>query len=144
MAESRAESCAPLPAGGYDCDFVDDISEALSCPICLLPFRDPHILDCCGSKYCTPCIGRVKAAGQPCPLCKQEFSSLLDKNAQRQVLSQKVRCSRKKDGCEWEGELRHLSYHEREECLYIRECSWRKLPCACMHSRVNSHVNFSP
>ena len=28
----------------------------------------------------------------------------------------KVRCSRKRDGCEWEGELRHLEKHEREEC----------------------------
>ena len=88
MAESSiVESCAPLPAGGYECDFVDDISEALLCPVCLLPFRDPHILDCCGAKYCAPCIGRVKTAGQPCPLCKQEFSSLLDRNDQRKVLS---------------------------------------------------------
>ena len=126
MAESSiVESCAPLPAGGYECDFVDDISEALLCPVCLLPYRDPHILDCCGAKYCTPCIGRVKAAGQPCPLCKQEFSSLLDRNDQRKVLSLKVRCSRKKDGCEWEGELRHLSDHEREECVWaLVECGY--------------------
>ena len=111
--------------GGYECDFVDATSESLSCPICLLPYRDPHLLDCCGAKYCAPCIDRVKAAGQPCPLCKQEFSSLLDRNDQRKVLSLKVRCSRKKDGCEWEGELRHLSDHEREECVWaLVECGY--------------------
>ena len=120
-----AESCAPLPAGGYECDFVDAISESLSCPVCLLPFRDPHLVSCCGAKYCEPCIGRVKAAGQPCPLCKQQFVSLLDRSFQRKVLELKVRCSRKKDGCEWEGELRHLSDHEREECVWaLVECGY--------------------
>ena len=110
-------ACAPLPVGGYECEFVDSIPESLSCPVCLLPFRDPHLLDCCGAKYCTPCIDRLKSSGQPCPLCKQQFNSILDKNKQRKVLGLKVRCSRKKDGCEWEGELRHLAHHEREECV---------------------------
>ena len=85
---------------------------------CLLPFRDPHMLDCCGAKYCEVCIGHVKASGQPCPLCKQQFNMMVDKNDQRKVLGLKVRCSRKKDGCEWEGELRHLDHHEREECVW--------------------------
>ena len=120
-----AESCAPLPAGGYERDFVDGIPDFLSCPVCLLPFRDPHLVSCCGAKYCEPCIGRVKAAGQPCPLCKQQFVTLLDRSIQRKVLELKVRCSRKKDGCEWEGELRHLSNHEREECVWaLVECGY--------------------
>ena len=112
-------ACAPLPVGGYECEFVESsIPESLSCPVCLLPFRDPHLLDCCGAKYCEVCIGRVKASGQPCPLCKQQFNTMLDKNDQRKVLGLKVRCSRKKDGCEWEGELRHLDHHEREKCVW--------------------------
>ena len=120
-----AVSCAPLPAGGYECDFVNAIPESLSCPVCLLPFRDPHLVSCCGAKYCEPCIGRVKAAGQPCPLCKQEFVTLLDRSFQRKVLELKVRCSRKKDGCEWEGEVRHLSDHEKEECVWaLVECGY--------------------
>ena len=121
MAECCA--CAPLLTGGHECDFVDSIPESLSCPICLLAFRDPHILDCCGAKYCEPCIDRIKAAGQPCPLCKQQFTSLVDRNDQRRVLNLKVHCSRKKDGCEWTGELRHLSDHERDECAcMLVEC----------------------
>ena len=118
-------ACAPLPVGGYECEFVDSIPESLSCPVCLLPFRDPHLLDCCGAKYCSPCIDRVKASGQACPLCKQQFNTMLDKKKQRKVLGLKVRCSRKKDGCEWEGELRHLDYHEREECVWgLVECRY--------------------
>ena len=51
--------------------------------------------------------------------------SLLDRSFQRKVLELKVRCSRKKDGCEWEGELRHLSDHEREECVWaLVECGY--------------------
>ena len=84
MAEQAAD---PRPLGGYENDFVDDF-EGLSCncPVCLLPFRDPHLVSCCGAKFCEPCIGRVKTAGQPCPLCKQEFTSLLDRGDQRKVV----------------------------------------------------------
>ena len=119
-------ACAPLPVGGYECEFVESIPESITCPVCLLPYRDPHLLDCCGAKYCEACISRVKASGQPCPLCKQQFNTMLDKNDQRKVLGLKVRCSRKKDGCEWEGELRHLDHHEREECVWaLVECRYR-------------------
>ena len=127
MAQSAAESCAPLPpAGGYECDFVDPVPESLSCAVCLLPFRDPHLVSCCGKKYCAPCIGRVKAAGQPCPACKQDFVSLLGRDYQRKLLNLHVFCSRKNDGCQWVGELRHLDYHEREECGWaVVECSYQ-------------------
>ena len=127
MAVSETESCAPLPpAGGYDCDFVDPVPESLSCAVCLLPFRDPHLVSCCGKKYCAPCIGRVKAADQPCPVCKQDFTSMLDRDYQRKVLNLKVVCSRKKNGCQWVGELRHLDDHEREECGWaVVECSYQ-------------------
>ena len=50
---------------------------------------------------------------------------MVDKNDQRKVLGLKVRCSRKKDGCQWEGELRHLDHHEREECVgALVECRY--------------------
>ena len=67
-------------------------------------------------------IASRKLANQ-CPLCKQQFTSLVDRNDQRRVLNLKVHCSRKKDGCEWTGELRHLSDHERDECAcMLVEC----------------------
>ena len=106
------------------CDFVDPVPESLSCAVCLLPFRDPHLVSCCGAKYCEPCICRVKAADQPCPLCKQDFESMLDKECQRQVLNLQVVC--KKNGCQWVGELRHLEQHQREECGWaVVECSYQ-------------------
>ena len=107
-----------MATGGYACDFVDPVPESLSCAVCLLPFRDPHLVSCCGSKFCAPCINQLKAADKPCPVCvySREFTSLLDRGYQRKVLNLKVVCSRKNDGCQWEGKLHDLDHHDREEC----------------------------
>ena len=143
MAESSARSSASLSDAGYENEFVDFVPFILCCPICLLPFRDPHLVSCCGAKFCEPCIGRVKAAGQPCPLCKQDFDTILDReelskvwtvydswttvcHSSSQVLNLKVRCSRHNDGCQWVGELRHVVPHEREECGWaVVECNYQ-------------------
>ena len=45
IENAMAVYCAPLPpAGGYECDFVDPVPDSLSCAVCLLPFRDPHLV----------------------------------------------------------------------------------------------------
>ena len=115
------DSCAPLFMGGYDCDFVDPPPDSLQCPVCLLPFRDPTLLSCCGHKGCASCIGRIKAAGHPCPLCQQPFETMLDKLYQRKVLDLRVFCSKKEEGCPWKGELRELETHIQRSCTYIEE-----------------------
>ena len=114
MAESPV--CHPLTVGGYDCEFVDSIPETLTCSVCLLPFRDPHLLDCCGIKLCRVCVERIDTAGQHCPHCREPFVHIPDKSIRRLVLAQNVRCSRNKDGCHWIGELRHLDDHEKKDC----------------------------
>ena len=120
------DTCSPFPLAGYECNFAESVPESLSCPVCLLPFRDPHIVSCCGNKFCEACIGRVKAVSNQCPLCKQEFTSLIDKQDQRKVLSLKVFCSKHEDGCGWIGELRHLDHHEREACeCTVVECRYQ-------------------
>ena len=140
-----AESCAPLPTGGFECNFIEAVPDSLSCPVCLLPFRDPHLLDCCGAKYCAVCIGRVKTAGQPCPLCKQQFTTMLDKSYQRKVLSLMVRCSRKKDGCDWEGELRHLEHHQMEECGWaLVKCRYECGVCVPRPQLVEHELHLCP
>ena len=113
---------------GYDCDFVDPLPDELSCSICLLAFRNPHLLSCCGAKCCEECIDQVRTSDQPtCPLCTQHFDTMLDRALQRKILNLKVRCPKRNDGCKWEGELRQLDYHEREECDHtLVEC-----PYAC-------------
>ena len=43
-------------SGGYDYDFVDEVPERLTCQICFKPFRDPHLVVCCGKHYCGSCL----------------------------------------------------------------------------------------
>ena len=65
-------------------------------------------------------------AGQPCPVCKQDFSSLLERDYQRTVLNLKVVCSKKNLGCQWVGELRHLDHHDRVDCVWAAvECIYQ-------------------
>ena len=52
-------SCAPLPQGGYDYEFVDSPPDTWECPVCLITLRDPHLLSCCGVKICQSCIEGV-------------------------------------------------------------------------------------
>ena len=121
----RGDQCAPLLAGGgYDCEFVDSIPDSLSCSVCLLAFRNPHLLDCCGIKLCEVCVVRIEAAGQPCPYCRSDnYKHIADPSIRRQVLGKQVYCERRNKGCEWVGELRHLEEHR------IKECGWAMVQC---------------
>ena len=118
---ANKDSFVPLVMGGYDCDFLEPFPDSLQCPVCLLPFRDPVLLSCCGHKGCASCIGRIKAAGHPCPLCQQPFETMLDKLYQRKVLDLRVFCSKRKEGCRWKGELRDIDTHLRRACVYGEE-----------------------
>ena len=115
---------ASPPQGGFDCDFIDAISDSLLCPVCLNVVRDPHILSCCGVKICQTCLATYKtrspsSRGPKCPKCRQYFQDFQEKDASRQILDLKVHCSRKGHGCNWEGELRYLGEHERETCQWV-------------------------
>ena len=115
-----AEPAQTLCQVGYDNDFVKPLLDTLTCPICLLAYRTPHIVDCCGTRFCQSCIGPIKARHPAtCPVCREQFASIVDKQAQRQVLGLLVRCSRRNEGCEWEGELRALEKHELETCELV-------------------------
>ena len=98
--------------GGFNCDFIEEPPDDLTCPICLLPPRKPHLISCCGHKLCHSCISRVQQAGDPCPCCrKEQFDIMLEKMMERKVLDLKVYCKYKSKGCSWTGELRDLEGH---------------------------------
>ena len=56
-------------------------------------------------------------------MCKQPFTTLLDKELNRTVLDLPVRCSHSDRGCQWSGELRQLERHVSEDvdgsCLFV-------------------------
>ena len=120
---SKMATCSSLPLGGYTCDFVEDPPEKYECPVCLLVLRDPHLLSCCGVKVCETCVGGVKDIEKPCPLCKQPFVSLLDKELRRAILGLCVHCSLRHRGCQWTGQLleleKHTSRGDQGDCQYV-------------------------
>ena len=120
---------------GYDCDFVTAPPKSLECPVCLMTFRDPHVISCCGNEFCQLCIERVQRDGKPCPLCNElNFTTMLHKKLVREVNGLVVRCPQKELGCEWEGELGQVEQHlnpgvglsSSSGCGYVMvECSFQ-------------------
>lgn len=101
-------------AGFYDCEFVETPPQSVQteCPVCLSVLRNPYQATCCGYSFCKPCIEKVKSDHAPCPCCKAEdFDTFEDKRLRRSLYAFKVRCTNKKNGCEWEGELGQLEEH---------------------------------
>ena len=56
-----------------------------------------------------------------------------------------VRCSRKKDGCDWEGELRHLEHHQMEECGWVLvKCRYECGVCVPRPQLVEHELHLCP
>ena len=120
---------------GYDYDFVTAPPKSLECPVCLMTFRDPHVISCCGNEFCQLCIERVQRDGKPCPLCNElNFTTFLHKKLVREVNGLVVRCPQKELGCGWEGELGQVEQHlnpgaglsSSSGCGYVMvECSFQ-------------------
>ena len=99
---------------GFEIFFVEPPKELpLKCSICLELLTDPCILDCdCGSNFCKVCIETVKKNHYPCPLCQQQFSTILpNKPLQRTLNGLIIHCPHRADGCSWMDELGKLKQH---------------------------------
>ena len=94
---------------------VSEYPDSLECPICLQLMKDPHIVSCCGKKFCEPCLQRLQNNG--CPICKEQYTSMVEKELQRQILNLKMNCSVKE--CDWVGEIREFETHMSENCKYF-------------------------
>ena len=132
MATSIAEK-KPHPRG-YDCFVMSDQSprakEAYHCSICLLLYREPHLLSCCGAHFCHNCITTVRVQGKPCPLCQEkDFTTMLDKSLRREILELEVSCTFNSEGCTWSGKLKELERHTDVSgglCEYVLvACKWK-------------------
>ena len=45
--------------GGYEYEFVDEVSNSQKCPVCLLPMRDAVQTLECGHRFCKDCLQRI-------------------------------------------------------------------------------------
>ena len=121
---------------GYDCEFVLTPPSLVQyeCTICLLIFRQPYLVSCCGHNYCKGCVTQIMDAKQACPLCKSEsFTILHNKDLQRCLAQLEVKCSHHKLGCLWMGKFavydRHLNEGPKEEEQLVG-CKYVELPCS--------------
>ena len=42
--------------GGYEYEFVDEVSPNQKCPVCLLPMKDAVQTSDCGHRFCRDCL----------------------------------------------------------------------------------------
>ena len=117
--------------GGHEEDFVYNIEPRLVCLVCAKPFREPHQTACCRQNFCESCLKRwMKKNGQKnsCPHCRAEgrrFQHSLNHSLKSEVERLEVRCSQRRNGCRWVGELGQLKRHLNSDsgCGYVEvEC----------------------
>lgn len=118
--------------GGHTCHFMEEIPNDLQteCSICLQVLRDPHIVDCCGYRFCKSCIDvHLSKSSNYCPMCKhQNPNTVADKQLARTLRQKKVKCTHKEDGCESIGELSELDGH-LDNTRRMERCAFKTLVC---------------
>ena len=114
-------------------DFVEQPPEEYFCPVSLAVLLEPYQTRCCGNHLSKEAYQRLQAQGQPCPVCREEnLTAVDDKFHKRKVMSLKVRCPHKAEGCEWEGELGSLEQHlntNSSKQLCAEECQYVDVDC---------------
>ena len=82
------------------------------CPVTLELLHDPKQTECCGHHLSAEVVSRLQREGKSCPLCNDpNFTVSNDKYFKRKVKELRVRCSHRRSGCEWVGELGDLDLH---------------------------------
>ena len=132
-------------AEGYDFDFVEDPSEDMKCPICLLVLRSPQLTSCCGHHFCCECVDKVLREKGPCPLCNVlSFTTMLDKGTERKVDQLLVKCPKESGGCSWVGALSKLNQHVNSNCAFsTTECQY-SCGVNCTSREMKIHLLLCP
>lgn len=125
------------------CHFMEEIPKELQteCSICLQVLRDPHIVDCCGYRFCKSCINvYLSKNSNCCPMCKyQNPDTVTDKQLARTLRQKKVKCTHKEEGCEWIGVLSELDEH-LDSTKRMEGCAFKTLQ-ACAHCNMSLKRN---
>ena len=129
---------------GYQCEFLDSVSDDLYCKKCTLVARKLSISTCCGESFCHACLADTQKEGKPCPECGEKDYNIVGhiKN-QRRINCLQVHCSMKERGCDWSGTLEQLDTHldpDKDNCQYVDT----KCPLNCHmtipKNKVEQHV----
>ena len=108
-------------------DFVEEPGKEFFCPVTFELLKDPRQTNtCCGNHLSRAVAERLEAEGKPCPLCqKAPLKTTEDLFFKRKVMALKVRCSTRRGGCGWTGELGNLEKHLSADgkCTFVAvEC----------------------
>lgn len=119
---SFGEASSPeVQSGGYSCSFVSPPKELqFECSICLHIAKSPRLVSCCGFRFCSDCILKIEKDGNPCPLCKESFTTLPDKLLERTLNEKHVVCGFA--SCSWVGLLREYDSHLKVCVNRLIEC----------------------
>jgi len=149
--------------GGYEYDFVDVPPDRMMCKICQYPCRDAHLTNCCGAHFCASCLKQTRkgsAVNKSCPMCRVEkFKVFPNKQLDREIKGLMVRCSNRKTGCVWQGEMNGFTKHVDDECQFVdvdcpsgcvaklkRQCVQDHLandcPCYCKYCDTSGHSDW--
>ena len=94
---------------GYQCEFLDPVSDDLYCKKCTLVARKLSISTCCGESFCQSCIADTQKEGKPCPVCGEKDYNIVGRvKTQKRINCLRVYCSMKERGCGWSGTLEQL------------------------------------
>ena len=129
---------------GYQCEFIDSVSDDFYCKKCTLVARKLSITTCCGESFCHACITDNQEEGKPCPECENtDFTSFEQVKNQKRIYCLQVYCSLKERGCDWSGTLEQLDTHldpDQDNCQYVDT----KCPLNCHvtipNNKVEQHV----
>ena len=108
--------------GGYDREFIGEVSDRLICQICTKVLAEPHLTVCCGQHFCESCLNEwfEKHHKESCPHCRAEdedFNHVINKGLRSEISQLKIRCRNwyQGKGCDWIGELGELKNHLESE-----------------------------
>ena len=129
---------------GYQCEFIDSVSDDFYCKKCNLVARRLTVTTCCGESFCHACIADTQEQGKPCPECeKTDFTFFELVKNQKRIDCLQVYCNLKERGCGWSGTLVQLDTHldpDQDNCQYVDT----KCPLNCHmtipKNKVEQHV----
>ena len=109
-------------------DFVEQPPGTFFCSVSRAVLLEPYQTQCCGNHLSEETYQRLQ--GQACPVCKENnLTAMKDKFHKRNVLSLKVRCPHKAEGCEWEGGLGSLQEEHLNTNSSAGECRYVDVDC---------------
>ena len=123
---------ATAPVKGYNCEFISEVSNEYKCPECKCILREPHRVHCCDEEYCKACITPLFKNKRPCPGCGRRITISESKKTKRYIDQLRCRCSNRREGCEWEGELQELDNHLNMDPTnesQLNGCNFTKIQC---------------